>query len=55
MCFGGVVVAIDAVLQSLKVKILLIINKSWVQSFPRYESKNVVTRTLRSFDFIHGQ
>ena len=55
MCFGGVVVATDTVLQSLKVKTLLKINKSWVQKFPRYESKNVVTRTLRSFNFIHGQ
>ena len=39
MCFGGVVVAIDTVLGSLKVKILLRINKSWVQSFPRHDSK----------------
>ena len=39
MCFGGVVVAIDTVLRSLKGKILLRINKSWVQNFPRYESK----------------
>ena len=38
MCFGGVVVAIDTVL-SLKGKILLRINNSWVQNFPRYESK----------------
>ena len=39
MCFGGVVVAIDTVLRSLKGKILLRINKSWVQNFPRCESK----------------
>ena len=38
MCFSGAVVAIDTVL-SLKGKILLKINKSWVQDFPRYESK----------------
>ena len=38
MCFG-VVVAIDTVLRSLKLKILLTINKSWVQNFPRYDSK----------------
>ena len=38
MCFDGVVVAVDTVL-SLKGKILLGINKSWVQNFPRYESK----------------
>ena len=38
MCFG-VVVAIDTVLRSLKLKILLRINKSWVQNFPRYDSK----------------
>ena len=36
MCLSGVVVAIDTVL-SLKGKILLRINKSWVQNFPRYE------------------
>ena len=39
MCFGGVVVAIGTVLRSLKDRILLRINKSWVQNFPRYESK----------------
>ena len=39
MYFGGVVVAIDTVLRSLKAKILLRINKIWVQNFPRYESK----------------
>ena len=39
MCFGGVVVAIDTVLRSLKGKMLLRINKSWVQNFPSYESK----------------
>ena len=39
ICFGGVVVAVDTVLRSLKGKILLRINKSWVQNFPRYESK----------------
>ena len=39
MCFGGVVAAIDTVLQSLKGKILLRINKSWLYNFPRYESK----------------
>ena len=39
MCFGDVVVAIDAFLRSLKGKILLRINKSWVQNLPRYESK----------------
>ena len=35
MCFGGVVVAIDTILRSLKGKILLRINKSWVGNFPR--------------------
>ena len=39
MCFGGVVVAIDTVLRSRKGKILLRINKSWVENLPRYESK----------------
>ena len=39
MRFCGVVVAIDTVLRSLKGKILLSINKSWVQNFPRYESE----------------
>ena len=39
MCFGGAVVAIDTVLRSLKGKIFLRINKSWLQNFPRYESK----------------
>ena len=39
MYFGGAVVAIDTVLRSLKAKILLRINKIWVQNFPRYESK----------------
>ena len=39
MCFGCLVVAIDTVLQSLKGKILLAINKSWVQNFTGYESK----------------
>ena len=39
MCFCGVIVAIDTVLRSLKGKILLSINKSWVQNFPRYESE----------------
>ena len=39
MCFGGVVVAKEKVLRSLKGKILLRINKSWLQNFPRYESK----------------
>ena len=38
-CFGSAVVAIDTVLQSLKGKILLRINKSWLYNFPRYESK----------------
>ena len=38
MCFGRVAVAIDTVLRSLKGKTLTI-NKSWVQNFPRYESK----------------
>ena len=38
MYFGGVVAAIDTVL-SLKEKILLRINKNWVQNFPMYESK----------------
>ena len=38
-CFGGVVVAIDTVLRSPKGKILLRINKSCLQNFPRYESK----------------
>ena len=32
---GGVVVAIDTILRSLKGKILLRINKSWVGNFPR--------------------
>ena len=40
MCFGGVVVAIDRVLRSLKGKILSRINKSWVHNFPRYESNS---------------
>ena len=40
MCFGGVVVAIDRVLRSLKGKILLRINQSWVHNFPRYESNS---------------
>ena len=39
MCFGSVVLAIDRVLRSLKGRILLRINKSWVHNFPRYESK----------------
>ena len=39
MCFGGVVVAIDTVLRSLKGKTLLRINKSWVPIFLMYESK----------------
>ena len=39
MYFGGVVVSIDTVLRSLKGKILLKVNKSWMQNFPRYESK----------------
>ena len=39
MCFGGVVVAIDTILRSLKGKILFRINKSWVQNLSRYESK----------------
>ena len=39
MCFCGIVVAIDTVLRSLKGKILLSINKSWVQNFPGYESE----------------
>ena len=39
MCFGGAVIAIDTVARSLKGKMLLRINKSWVQNFPRYESK----------------
>ena len=39
MCFGRVLVAIDTVLRNLKGKTLLRINKSWVQNFPRYESK----------------
>ena len=39
MCFGGVVVAIDTVLRTLKGKILLRINESWGQNFARYESK----------------
>ena len=38
VCFGGVVVAVDTVLRSLKGKILRI-NKSWVQNSLRYESK----------------
>ena len=40
-CFDGVVVAINTVLRSLKLKgkILFRVNKSWVQNFPRYESK----------------
>ena len=33
------VVAIDTVLRSLRGKILLRINKSWMQNFPRYEPK----------------
>ena len=39
MCFGGEVAAKEKVLRSLKGKILLRINKSWLQNFPRYESK----------------
>ena len=39
MCFGGVIVAIETVLWSLKGKMLLRINKSWVKNFRRYESK----------------
>ena len=39
MCFGGVAAAIDAILRSLKEKILSRINKSWVLNFPRCESK----------------
>ena len=39
MCFGRVLAAIDTVLRNLKGKTLLRINKSWVQNFPRYESK----------------
>ena len=38
--FCGVVVAADTVLQSLKCQILSGINKSWIQTFPRYESKS---------------
>ena len=38
--FCGVVVAIDTVLQSLKWQISSGINKSWMQNFPRYESKS---------------
>ena len=39
MCFGGEVAAKEKVLRSLKGKILLRINKNWLQNFPRYESK----------------
>ena len=40
MCFGGVVVAIDKVLRSLKGKILLRINKSWVQNLSMSQKCN---------------
>ena len=47
MYFGGVVVAINTVLRSLKLKgkILFRVNKSWVQNFPRYESKHSDQKT----------
>ena len=38
--FCGVVVATDTVLQSLKWQISSGIKKSWMQNFPRYESKS---------------
>ena len=46
MCFGGAVVAIDTVLQSLKGKTLLKINKVGNRIFPG-KSQNVATRILR--------
>ena len=44
MCFGGVLAAINTVLRSLRGKILLRINKSWVQNFPRHETISYCSR-----------